>query len=388
MASLFPAILIGGPPKSGKSRLSHRLQEALRQRGVMHYLLRANPDGEGNWRYSSRPDLATTLRNQVKVPWRDTAEGYADTLARDIERRHLPLLVDLGGKVSDENHKIAAQCSHAIVIASEPADLLQWRTFAESHGLVLLAELRSELHGVQQIVDDGSTLRGVISGLDPAMSSDGICFDMLVKRVATVLDYATEDLERAHWAQIMVDLPLNLERAIPPLPAHLGEGQPWQVEELAVLLENLPEGGSLGLYGRAPGWLYSALAAFAAPQPVVLFDVRLGWVTPPLLTNGNQPDPRLTWQQADTVDSVQLRFNVSGGLLELEEANGLPVPPQRRRGVILDGKLPNWLVVALARHYRQSAAWIAHYQPQLEHSVVIWSPTGRPAVGTLIRSLL
>ncbi|HEU4322614.1 MAG TPA: CRISPR-associated protein Csx3 [Roseiflexaceae bacterium] len=388
MASMFPAVLIGGPPKSGKSQLSLRLHQALLRRGVSHYLLRANPDGEGNWFYGSQPALAAELRANAKVLWPNTVAGYADKLARDIERRHLPLLVDLGGVVSDENHKLAAQCSHAIVIAADPGDLPAWRGLAESHGLVQLAELRSDLRGAQTITDNGATLRGVISGLDPDLTPEGVCFEALVERVAAVFNYAPEELERAHMAQTAVDLPLNLERAIPPLPAHLEAVQPWDPSELPVLLENLPEGESLGLYGRAPAWLYSALAAFAFPQAVELFDPRLGWVTPPQLAEGDQPDPRLTWEATNDVDMVQLTFKLPGRYLERSEADGLPVPPVAGRGVILDGPLPNWLAAALARHYRRSAAWIAHYRPQLHGCVVIWSPSGAPAVGTLIRSLL
>ncbi len=387
MASMFPAILIGGPKHSGKSNLSYRLQEALRRRGVMHYLLRAHPDGEGNWLYSISPDLATQLRERVRIEWQDVVEGYADKLARDIEYRQVPLLVDVGGAISSENKKIAAQCSHAIVIAGQPEELPEWREFAESHGLVPLAELWSDLDGTQLIEDDGPTLRGVISGLDPTMSSEGVCFEALVERVAALFDYPLEELERAHLAQARADLPLNLEWPIPPLPAHLGQAQPWLTEELPVLLDHLPLDVSLGLYGRAPGWLYGTLAAFAFPQPVELFDVRLGWVEPPQLIDGDESDPRLTWQAASDEACVQLRFKIEGDYLERDEAEWLTVPSVAGYGVILDGRMPNWLVAALARHYCQSAAWIAHYQPQLHSCVVIWSPAGEPEVGTLIRSL-
>lgn len=54
--SLFPAILIGGPPHSGKSVLVYSLTQALRARGVVHYALRACPDGEGD--FSNETDQA------------------------------------------------------------------------------------------------------------------------------------------------------------------------------------------------------------------------------------------------------------------------------------------------------------------------------------------
>jgi len=44
----FPALMIGGPPHSGKSVLAYSLTQALRARQIDHYLLRACPDGEGD----------------------------------------------------------------------------------------------------------------------------------------------------------------------------------------------------------------------------------------------------------------------------------------------------------------------------------------------------
>src|SRR5438552_6610469 len=45
----LPAILIGGPPHTGKSVLTYSLSQALRKRSIEHYVIRASPDGEGDW---------------------------------------------------------------------------------------------------------------------------------------------------------------------------------------------------------------------------------------------------------------------------------------------------------------------------------------------------
>ncbi len=59
---LFPAILVGGPPHSGKSVLTYSLTQALRRRGVDHYVLRAAPDGEGDW--ANSPPSLQSLRGE------------------------------------------------------------------------------------------------------------------------------------------------------------------------------------------------------------------------------------------------------------------------------------------------------------------------------------
>src|ERR1700730_1119067 len=53
----LPAVLIGGPPNAGKSVLTYNLTRELRRRrrdgyhdrGIPHYVFRANPDIEGDW---------------------------------------------------------------------------------------------------------------------------------------------------------------------------------------------------------------------------------------------------------------------------------------------------------------------------------------------------
>jgi CRISPR-associated protein Csx3 len=98
---LFPAVLIGGPPNSGKSVLTYSLSQSLRKRGVAHYVLRAAPDGEGDWFHEAEPRLARQLRIKEAFD-----ERWADRIMRDVQRRHLPLLVDVGGMLTLEQERI------------------------------------------------------------------------------------------------------------------------------------------------------------------------------------------------------------------------------------------------------------------------------------------
>src|SRR6266849_6431229 len=93
MFNPLPAILIGGPPHAGKSVLTYSLTQALRKRNIDHYVIRACPDGEGDWSQEIDQDAVRVIR--VKGTW---MPSFVERVCRDLERRHFPLLVDMGGR--------------------------------------------------------------------------------------------------------------------------------------------------------------------------------------------------------------------------------------------------------------------------------------------------
>jgi CRISPR-associated protein Csx3 len=383
MALIFPAILIGGPPHSGKSTLTYRLRKALLDRQVSVYVQRAHPDGEGNWTTEAPRSVIAALRERAKRAWSETPD-LAALASRDIAARHLPLLVDVGGMVSAENQMIAAQCTHAILIASDPALLEPWRELVAMQGLAPIAELHSDLHGSPVLFDGGPLLRGVIAGLEQGRSSEGPAFDALVERVAQICAYGHDELYRTHLELTDVELVLHVERAIYPLPAHAPNG--WRFGELPALIASLPPATPLGVYGIGPGWLYAALSAASAPARIVLFDPRLGWVEPPPLIFADEPDAeRLRWRLSPGgANATHLQFDIPNAYLNYGDVPGTPIPrPPFDRGVIVDGRLPHWLVVALARAYL-GAPWLAFYYAPLDQAVVVASRDPAVALGSVV----
>ena len=95
MVNLLPAIIIGGPPHAGKSVL-FRASPEFNEQGVAHHAIRACPDGEGNWSQETDQEMVRLIR--IKGHWTDE---FLEGICRDLERRHLPLLVDMGGRPMD-----------------------------------------------------------------------------------------------------------------------------------------------------------------------------------------------------------------------------------------------------------------------------------------------
>lgn len=362
MSPIFPAILVCGPPHSGKSTLLYRLSQSLRQNRIEHYALRASPDGEGDWTHEAHPDLVRELRMQNKAAW--TPE-FARQIAREIDRRWLPLLVDTGGQITPESARIAASCTHSIVLSKDPAQIPAWRTMLYEQGCVVLAELHSQQAGVQTVAPRvrGTPLRGTITGLQAGESSDGVCFQQLLDLIIAHMNYNPADLFRIHQAAAPVDLVLDL--AQPFAAPHPTSPPRWQPPALPPLLATLIDTEPIALYGRAPVWLYAALAAYTRPEPW-LFTPTRGWVRPVLVQEADAPDAsRLDWTIRASGNVQLMSFTITDAYLDYDAPDPVLIPrPPTNHGLILSGKLPLWLYAALARHYRQGP-WLAVYQPEI-----------------------
>jgi len=153
------------------------------------------------------------------------------------------------------------------------------------------------------------------------------------------------------------------------------------------LLDYLPDDEPLSIYGRGPGWLYAAIACHIAPASCYLFDPRLGWIAPPLLQTGESStvDP-LAYSVISQDKYHYLSAKIVDDHLDYEEAANIYLPPiADNTGLILSGKLPNWLVTAMALHYQHHVPWIGIYQPApLEKGIVVHTRSAYPSIGSLI----
>lgn len=138
------------------------------------------------------------------------------------------------------------------------------------------------------------------------------------------------------------------------------------------LLARLPEQVPLSVYGPGPNWFYAALAAYEDPQPFYLFDPKLpfGWIEPARVWLGTEvsqmEETRIETTQ--TPRSTILKVSFPKDRLSYLQ----PVPSER--GLIIDGRVPNWLLTALTRLYKAAGvAWIACRQVQLKEAVVVSS---------------
>jgi len=364
----LPAVLIAGPPHSGKSVLAYHLTMALRTRGINHYVLRAYPDGEGDWSYEADQDRVRAIRTK----------GYGDEkwVARtraDIANRHYPLIVDVGGRPTPFQETIFDECTHAVLLWTEQSSRDEWLHRLERHGLPLLADLHSQLVGLEEIEQTRPILCGTIVGLERerGQTPPGPTFQAVIDTIAAL--FATDEiaLRRQHLEAAPVELAVDLERLAVTFDLP-GEPRRWRSEDLPRLLAYLPAQKPIALYGRAPCWLYAAAAVYVRPAAFWQFDVRLGWIQPPTLHFGAQQEkPPWCYKLTSGSGHVQIELLLNHPYVDWTEADGQAVP-RLPDGVpiILLGKIPCWLYTALARTYAGDHQIIVQ-QPQLPTGVVI-----------------
>ena len=165
-------VVLGGPPRSGKSCMREGLKQALRSiPGAPYpYVITACPDGEGAWfqeTVNNDPELAAACKAAYKAKF--TPE-FVSRIAASVRNCSLELtLVDIGGIPSVENEQICSDATHMVILAGDVSRIPEWHEFARKVGLVVVAEIHSDYHGTEDVVAGESSdglLRGSVHHLE------------------------------------------------------------------------------------------------------------------------------------------------------------------------------------------------------------------------------
>lgn len=364
----FPALVIGGPPHSGKSVLAHILTQKLRERNVDHYLLRSAPDGEGDWAQWASPEVVKEVRH--KGQWSD---HWTTSMCRDIANRMLPMLVDVGGKLSQTQETILDQCTYGLVLTPNPSAQLEWVERMQRHGLEIIADLHSDLHGKDALWIEAGRLCGTLAGLARQNTPNSPVFDQLADWVADLLRVDAIRLRKWHFSLAPSEVEvIDIEAIIRGL--YPEQSKYWlNPDDIPRLLTHMPAHMPLAAYGRIPAIAVVALAQHC--RLTHLFDPRWGWLAIPLLSvNAEENDD---WKHNHRLklrlehhlpDKYTLEVKLLGdGYLDYEVAAQTRLPYIAPNSLItIDGRIPLWLFAAITNAYRA------------QHHIQIAPPHQRP----------
>lgn len=387
MVNLLPAVLVGGPPHAGKSVFLYQLRRALRERQVEHYLLRACPDGEGNWFHEGDPDMVGQIRVKLASPW---PTPFVERICHDLEHRCLPFLVDMGGKPQPPQERLLHLCTHSILLLREdmPEATADWQHLVEEQNVLPLARLYSEREGDSVITARTPILKGTLTGLERhALYADlGPVFTELVQRVADLFtSYDLHDHKHTFLEYAPTEFLLDLDTE---LRTFTTSSTQWQPAMLPRLLDRIPAHMPLSVYGVGPNWLYAALAAHANAHPFYLFDPKLpfGWIQPAPVSLGTQPSSEVQVTLQNHPEMTVLKISFPNDHLDYFHLDPLVFPPvDKEKGLLIDGRTPYWLLTALVRLYKAIGfPWIAPFYVPAGGAIVVYSDGERYRLGDLV----
>ncbi|MDZ4711303.1 MAG: CRISPR-associated protein Csx3 [bacterium] len=150
-------IALVGPANSGKSVFLRELRKSLNSVEEInfrkdYFIIRACPDGEGDWFGDIQSELGKILR------FKNTFDDeFIDKITESIintKKSKNYILVDCGGKIDKKNQKIFNECTDAIIISSDDEKAKQWLGAIKICDLNLLFEIESVMDNICRKTDD------------------------------------------------------------------------------------------------------------------------------------------------------------------------------------------------------------------------------------------
>jgi len=131
-------------------------------------------------------------------------------------------------------------------------------------------------------------------------------------------------------------------------------------EEVLSYREHYP----LAIYGRAPNWVYAAVAA-VAPSLAWQFDATLGWLPTLQLPIGSDHDHNpIEWTYTIENGWQWLRARPKPPFIAHDEMKTITLPAVETLPLVLEGKMPLWFYIGAARAYAPHVPRLAVFQAQ------------------------
>lgn len=389
-------IVIGGPPHSGKSVFIEALMQNVDKDNTFSFS--AAPDGEGPW-------LQRHYDNSDVVKWRQKGkftEEFVEDRRKKISEWEGPLMIiDVGGRTSEENSRMIEGATHAIILAGDLSKISEWKEFFEKQSIEVIAKLHSHYHGTNDLqLDMNPDDEHITSSIHRLERGEPASDRETIWQVASFIQDIVEGnklYNEEHKAENINPFEVFLPKVFGDLPNEiiqrrikLKDGSEKVVDNKQILRSAIPM-----IYGKAkefdgqPVWLngpvnsWEAIALASAFDDAGSEDIRLrgpdgyiGVKKLPQVEDGNT----VNWNvmQQGEVDNkpvyiVHADVVASSRLLKPEELDTMNIPKLPEGSVVvISTQGPNWLKASIAAGYKDHCYAIAAFQPG-EGSTIAWA---------------
>ena len=299
------------------------------------------------------------------------------------------VIVDVGGRITQENMRIFKECNAAIILSGDPDFIVDWRDLCVDTGVRILAEIHSDYNAKEDIVGEMLSVHHLERGEDvtdrPAViaAAERILSEkrkILGEPVALKSPKGIGNIKMLSKIEIS-DLAkmLGKESVEKTLPngrvINTIEWKGDDLKDISKLLHNQEKAEIVQINGAAPAWLVAALAHECHPS-LAEINSPDGYV----LAQCNKPSEKpeganLEWsvnkvRQGLSIVTVQQK-DPSVPLTPKDLINWTPPKVDFSDIVVLSGRMPNWGMAALAMAYHGNCKAVSLFQPGIGATVAL-----------------
>ena len=316
-----------------------------------YILIYGCPDGEGHWSNIANQNVAQAIRQ--KGAFDATFMSFVTRSIRNAEQRLV--LVDVGGRRSNQNETIFRECEGYVILSSTPEEISAWREFGDGLGLKCLAELDSRLSDEESVVypDQGDgILRGLVVGLERGTFVQSAVIDALVERFKVIIavnSQMTLAEEQADISGIQLADEIGIEDRSDPFLGY----RPWHLEPALKAVKRFSQKPLIRVWNIRSFWTAAAMVISFRKSMVELFDVSNGYIAIPNLKPKKSGSViGLDWKVQEKDDYSIVHFKIQGDIFNISGLHAIfPPSVNKTKGVIISGRGPIVLAATIARAY-------------------------------------
>lgn len=352
-----------GPPHSGKSVFIVNLIYNLPTDTFT--IVRACPDGEGNWSNNKNQNETSAVRKKGKF----TKTFIADKCKEIDNQTNKIVLVDVGGVMSPENEQIFKHCDNFVVLSSDERQKQKWLEFGQKLGLECIGCLDSTLDGHEEIYSRTPYLQGRIVGLERgSVLVDSQVIKALVSDIIEKSKYAERDVQNIQNPdEILIDdtelgFKLGYGNEIPTESGTLIKNVRWAEDAIPKVYHDirnrLQSDKPVKMNGIRANFIFGTICNVCKKSGVKdlsCFDIR----SKQYIQIKNFPQKRniqssegLEYHLIENNNSVFMDVDITKEQFSLEDYQKCVLPKiNTDKSLYLSGRMPLWLLGSIITSY-------------------------------------
>ncbi len=390
-------IAIWGKPHRGKTVLFSALKHLLPRQETMP--ISAAPDGGdlGDWAqnlYRMNPEEVAHYR--VKGEFSPAFVSWAARTVKNCSSRFA--LVDVGGRISDQNRTICREAEAVIILAANDDEVAEWEAFAQELHLRVLAVVYSTLDPIEEWSRiENDQFVGLCSCLDREKFVRSTTIEALARFLINIIPSNKEISTMTYNTMTVNQIATLIGKTEEdytirgPQGERQMHGLNWKPEELPAIELALKPFSSLGtpwlVDGVMPQWEALCVVHSLHPCVVALADSKIEGgsvqITQRKLPFGHGAG-ELSWTLTESDDFVLVEFS-SATPIDYKKLSEL-IPPETPKGkaVRLSGRTATWGTVDIGMAYAHIVPAVYVNQPGVGFICAIThSPTH--VLGTVVK---